>query len=105
MLTNPIVADYEVMTCRPWDTTELRSKLVQLIEPVSVTEGTDAALQWRCKLCGRHFRMKSHAEGHAVTHTGDRQYHCEMCDKRFVRMFHLKRHMKTVHKVILTTAW
>ncbi|KAH8330218.1 hypothetical protein KR067_000194, partial [Drosophila pandora] len=51
-----------------------------------------------CELCGRKFKYKSNFKIHMMTHTGDKPFACEDCDKRFYTE-HLKaKHHRVVHQ-------
>lgn len=48
-----------------------------------------------CELCNKQFSLQHHLTNHMATHRTDRPYVCYICDKQFTFAFSLKRHMKT----------
>lgn len=55
----------------------------------------------QCGICLKFFRDNYKLRRHAVVHTKEKPYACELCDEsldsRFTRPESLKRHMKNVH--------
>lgn len=43
--------------------------------------------------CGKEFTKKAKLDRHIASHTGDRQFKCEECDRSYLRKDHLTRHM------------
>lgn len=52
-----------------------------------------------CEFCSRLFIRKDHLKNHERTHTGERPFQCERCDKRFAKRFVMTRHLRNVHRV------
>ncbi|XP_056155725.1 zinc finger protein 436-like [Lampris incognitus] len=50
-----------------------------------------------CQICGSGFKFKSWLAAHAQIHTGIKPYTCEICQRAFGRLSHLKRHREAVH--------
>jgi len=48
-----------------------------------------------CQICGFRTLYRSTFKSHAVIHTGELNYNCEICDMRFPRRNALSRHMKS----------
>lgn len=47
---------------------------------------------FKCDLCDKAYRRKSHLKQHYTSHTGVKPFKCELCDQRFSRLEHKKRH-------------
>ena len=48
-----------------------------------------------CEVCNKNFLRKDHLEVHSRIHTGARPYSCNLCEKAFYRADKLRSHMKT----------
>eukprot|EP00094_Tigriopus_californicus_P007299 TCALIF_07026-PA protein Name:"Similar to ZNF571 Zinc finger protein 571 (Pongo abelii)" AED:0.33 eAED:0.33 QI:0/0/0/1/1/1/2/0/349 len=53
-----------------------------------------------CKICGRPLSSKLLKEMHERTHSTDRPFNCNQCDKTFKHQRNLEGHKKTVHSEI-----
>jgi hypothetical protein len=51
-----------------------------------------------CDVCGKQFDAACKLETHSRSHTGERPFACDQCDKAFTVFSNLKRHYKTVHE-------
>ncbi|XP_074657204.1 uncharacterized protein LOC141910369 [Tubulanus polymorphus] len=52
-----------------------------------------------CQICGKQFQNSTLVKRHQVVHTGERPYHCLICQKSYSLKHNLSRHMKMVHKL------
>lgn len=50
-----------------------------------------------CDICGNSYGSQSILKVHQRSHTGERPFHCTMCDKRLISSDALKVHLKYVH--------
>ena len=50
---------------------------------------------YECDVCNKRFSQSSHLVTHKRTHTGDKPYECDVCNKRFSRSSVLTLHKRT----------
>jgi len=48
--------------------------------------------------CNKTFSRPSRLDTHMLSHTGQRPFKCDLCDKDFTRNAHLKRHKQINHE-------
>lgn len=53
---------------------------------------------YKCDQCPRAFKSSDVLRGHQVMHSDDRPFQCVQCPMAFKLVFHLKRHIKLLHK-------
>ncbi|KAH8355971.1 hypothetical protein KR200_004486, partial [Drosophila serrata] len=51
--------------------------------------------QYKCPICDKGFQEKKTLQNHAVVHTGEHPFHCELCQTHFGRMTSLKTHLRS----------
>ena len=50
---------------------------------------------YSCQICGKRFYRMYHLRRHMLVHTGDREYGCVACGKMFAHLYSLNRHILT----------
>ena len=56
-----------------------------------------------CQHCSKVFSSNANLKKHTMTHTGEKPYLCEFCNKRFRLKHHLRDHVncRHTHTVVL----
>ncbi len=57
--------------------------------------------KYKCDFCDRTFLQKQGLKAHTYTHTGEKPYQCECCDEKFRRRDRLNYHMMENHPGVL----
>ena len=70
---------------------DLKSRIEQIIEKYEFGK-------WKCKVCERISRNKSHAKDHAEVHIEGVEHNCQFCKKVFHTSPSLRAHVNTYHK-------
>ena len=52
----------------------------------------------KCEICGKCFKSPSDVEKHMVTHTGARDYKCEICTESFPPLLNILTRHKKIHE-------
>lgn len=55
--------------------------------------------QYKCKICNKAFHQIYNLTFHMHTHNDKKPYTCRVCSKGFCRNFDLKKHMRKLHDV------
>lgn len=58
----------------------------------------------RCAECGKEFKTNFLLKRHSFVHTGERQFACALCEKRFNQQSHLVLHLRTMHRSLASIA-
>ena len=50
-----------------------------------------------CKFCNKAFKSSNHLKKHVMLHTGQCDYSCHICDKKYIQKSNLKLHLSKTH--------
>ena len=73
-----------------------KSRLKEHIYRKHKKEGDESMLKHQCHTCGKKYVNKNHLREHEFSHN-PKDIQCELCDKTFFSLYHMKRHMKDFH--------
>lgn len=74
-------------------------------ENVKFINATGSTKRMKCGFCEYSTNRASHFTEHVRTHTNERPYGCEMCERRFIRKRDARNHMKTHRNRCLVNGW
>lgn len=60
----------------------------------------DPNRRYGCQFCKYTTDYLKDLKKHVLIHTGERNYVCSFCGKRFLLLHHLKYHLKALHSVV-----
>ena len=62
-------------------------------------EGQEKVKKFHCDLCQKAFVRQDHLRRHiSCVHKGEKDFSCEFCEKSFARKDYLQQHINTIHK-------
>ncbi|XP_041377490.1 zinc finger protein 236-like [Gigantopelta aegis] len=75
---------------------ELEMKQLSIVDSGSnaiVLSAKTGDVEYRCDACGKRYQEKSELEKHLVTHIVDKFYECPICSNAFATKFSLRKHV------------
>ncbi|XP_037803661.1 zinc finger protein 84-like [Penaeus monodon] len=87
-----LVKNYQCTKCDKKFTK--KSNLVAHIASHIRSAGSNETGQPKCSVCHKTFRLQRYLVDHMRLHTGRGTHQCKHCDKKFLRLSHLKLHME-----------
>ncbi|CAG4933248.1 unnamed protein product [Parnassius apollo] len=79
------------------ETTPSETGNLNYIEKKTKSNSICEELEYQCSVCGRFCASNSILITHMRTHTNDKSYHCQFCDKKYKEKRSLKRHIDSCH--------
>lgn len=88
-------ADKDPFACELCDATfALASNLrVHHLQKHEKTKGN----KWKCPECGKDFSYPSQLKQHMVSHLGEKNFQCTVCEKAYFKASNLRRHYQNAH--------
>ncbi|KAL3093277.1 hypothetical protein niasHS_003048 [Heterodera schachtii] len=74
------------------------SSLEHVPDLASVRENAHQPGPFPCTFCEKKYTSKQSLINHQTVHTGERNFHCHQCAKKFAHSENLRRHCKSVHR-------
>lgn len=59
--------------------------------------GEESPKKYKCNVCGYETNRGDLARRHALTHSGERPFACYICEQKFKRVEHIKKHFLRLH--------
>ncbi|KAK6619501.1 hypothetical protein RUM43_012258 [Polyplax serrata] len=102
---NSINKEYTMGFCQPQGNTNLlkdrdryeKMNFHFLSSSPPQVKPADPLRRFQCTDCLKLFTRNDHLKNHMRTHTGERPYECDVCQRSFAKHFDLTRHKQYVH--------
>ncbi|XP_066255473.1 zinc finger protein 557-like [Euwallacea similis] len=73
------------------------NKHLKIIHDLGTWKAPKLEKRFLCVLCPRRFTFNNKLQRHLLTHTGEKPYKCDYCEKKFSDTYYRKNHMKKEH--------
>lgn len=73
------------------------NKHMKVIHDIGTWKAPKLEKKFLCSLCPKKFTFNNKLQRHLVTHTGEKPYKCDFCDKKFSDTYYRKSHMRKEH--------
>lgn len=73
------------------------NKHLKIVHDLGTWKAPKLEKKFLCMLCPRRFTFNNKLQRHLLSHTGEKPYKCDYCDKKFADVYYRKSHMKKEH--------